>query len=352
MARRQLNINEKTWIVKHMYRLEYPINVQRLWSKEINNNPPDRKTIRSLMNKFEQTGSVLNIDLPGRPVSVTTQATKDEISSILENEPRTSTRQMSTDLNISRTSVRRIYKSMGFKPYIPRLVHELNEDDFDRRIEYCETFLSLLENEPNLIHRVIWSDEAVFKLNGHINRHNSVYWATQNPNVTIEHTMQTEGLIVWAGIWSEGVIGPYFFDDTVTGQSYIKMLNDYFYPLFHDLPDNESFFFMHDGAPAHYASNVRDWLDENFPGRWIGRRGALDWPARSPDLTPADYFLWGYLKDIVYQNKRRTLSSLKQSIISAFSTIDSDLCKKVCDSVPERLQKCIDVNGHQFEHLN
>ncbi|CAF4179297.1 unnamed protein product, partial [Rotaria magnacalcarata] len=92
------------------------------------------------------------------------------------------------------------------------------------------------------------------------------------------------------------------------------MLNDYFYPLFHDLPDSESFFFMHDGAPAHYASNVRDWLDENFPGRWIGRRGALDWPARSPDLTPADYFLWVYLKDIVYQNKRRTLSSLKQSI--------------------------------------
>ncbi len=165
MARRQLSVNERTWIVKHMYRLEYPINVQRLWSKEINNNPPDRKTITSLMNKFEQTGSVLNIDSPGRPVSVTNQTTKDEVSSILEEKPVTSTRQMSSTLNISRSSVRRIYKSMGFKPYIPRLVQELNEDDFDRRIGYCETFLSLLENEPDLIHRVIWSDKAIFKLN-------------------------------------------------------------------------------------------------------------------------------------------------------------------------------------------
>ena len=56
MARRQLDVKEKIWIVKHMYRLEYPINVQRLWSKEINNNPPHRDTIRLLMKKFEETG--------------------------------------------------------------------------------------------------------------------------------------------------------------------------------------------------------------------------------------------------------------------------------------------------------
>lgn len=243
MARRQLSVKERTWIIKHMYRLEYPVNVQRLWSKEMNGNPPDRKTITSLMNKFEETGSVSNIDSPGRPVSVTDQTTKDEVSSILEREPQTSPRQMSSNLNISRTSVRRIYKSLGFKPYIPRLVQELNEDDPDRRIEYCETFLSLLENEPDLVHRVIWSDEAVFKLNGHINRHNSVYWATENPNVTWEHAMQAEGLTVWAGIWSQGVIGPYFFNNTVTGESYLEMLNDYFYPAFCDLSGNKSIFY-------------------------------------------------------------------------------------------------------------
>jgi hypothetical protein len=56
---------------------------------KINNNPPHRNAIRLLMNKFEQTGSVLNIDPPGRPVSVADQATKDEISSILEEEPQT-----------------------------------------------------------------------------------------------------------------------------------------------------------------------------------------------------------------------------------------------------------------------
>lgn len=149
---------------------------------------------------------------------------------------------MSSQLSISRSSLQRVYKSLGYKPYIPRLVHELNEDDFDRRVEYCETFLSLLQNEPDLIYRVMWSDEAIFKLNGHINRHNSTYWATENPNVTWEHTMQAAGFTVWTCIWSEGVIGPYFFEDTVTAQSYLTMLNNYFYPVYRDLSDNESIF--------------------------------------------------------------------------------------------------------------
>jgi hypothetical protein len=200
MARRQLTVTEKTWVVKQMYRLEYPVNVQRLWSREMNNNPPDQKTIRSLMNKFKQTGSVLSIDPPGRPVSVTDETTEEEVSSIFEKEPQTSIRRMSFQLGISRSSIQRVYKSLGYKSYIPRLIHELNEDDFDRRVEYCETFLSLLQKEPDLICRVIWSDEAIFRLNGHVDRHNSVYWATENPNVTVEHTMRAAGLTMWAGI--------------------------------------------------------------------------------------------------------------------------------------------------------
>lgn len=89
---------------------------------------------------------------------------------------------------------------MDYRSYIPRLIHEHNEDDFDRRLEYYETCLSLLQSEPDLIYHVIWSNETIFKLNGHINSHNSIYWATQKPNVTREQTMQAEGLTVWCGL--------------------------------------------------------------------------------------------------------------------------------------------------------
>lgn len=46
-----------------------------------------------------------------------------------------------------------------------------------------------------------------------------------------------------------------------------------------------------DGAPSHYALHVREYLVTMFPKRWIGRRGFVEWPARSLDLTPLDFFV-------------------------------------------------------------
>ena len=53
----------------------------------------------------------------------------------------------------------------------------------------------------------------------------------------------------------------------------------------------KSLYLQHDGATPHYAVIVREWLEEKFPGRWIGRHEPLDWPPHSPDLTPCDFFL-------------------------------------------------------------
>jgi hypothetical protein len=62
---------------------------------------------------------------------------------------------------------------------------------------------------------------------------------------------------------------------------------------------SDTIFFQQDGAPCHYASNVRRLLNDVFPGKWIGRAGPIAWPRRSPDLTPMDYFLRGQVKTVV-----------------------------------------------------
>ena len=51
--------------------------------------------------------------------------------------------------------------------------------------------------------------------------------------------------------------------------------------------------FQQDGAPPHWGSDVRRFLDAAFLNRWIGRDGPTPWPPRSPDITPLDFFLWG-----------------------------------------------------------
>ncbi|ENN79947.1 hypothetical protein D910_04694 [Dendroctonus ponderosae] len=59
-------------------------------------------------------------------------------------------------------------------------------------------------------------------------------------------------------------------------------------------------FFQHDGAPSQFGQPVRNWLNQHFPSRWIGRGGTLNCPARSPDLNSLDYYLWRNMSNIIY----------------------------------------------------
>ena len=72
-----------------------------------------------------------------------------------------------------------------------------------------------------------------------------------------------------------------------------KVLMQTVFPYVWKNDDDDSFIFQEDGAPAHYANVVRNALNERLTNRWIGRRGTIEWPAHSPDLTPLDFFLWG-----------------------------------------------------------
>ena len=74
------------------------------------------------------------------------------------------------------------------------------------------------------------------------------------------------------------------------------------------------------------------------------------WPPRSPDLTPADFFLWGLLKGKVYKNTPRTIEQLKDAIRKEIQAVNADTLGKVFQNLEKRIQGCLDVEGDQFEH--
>ena len=63
-----------------------------------------------------------------------------------------------------------------------------------------------------------------------------------------------------------------------------------------------------------WGLRVRPLLNENFPNRWIGRDEPHAWPPRSPDLTPLDFLLWGYVRDRVYATPVRDINHLREKI--------------------------------------
>jgi hypothetical protein len=160
-------------------------------------------------------------------------------------------------------------------------------------------------------------------------------------------------VIVWAEIWSNGVVGPFLFEGNVTAKTYLQMLVNNIVSQLQEHSAFPSMIWQQDGVPPHYGKIVRDYLDDTFV-RWIGRRGTVKWPPRSPDLTPCDFSLWGIIKDRVYVLNPRDINHLKVLIKEEFTSLNDNIesCQAICRSVPNRCQMCIDTEGKQFEHLH
>jgi len=88
-----------------------------------------------------------------------------------------------------------------------------------------------------------------------------------------------------------------FLKEILLRNSYPEMLQDLLLPQL--IEDSEDFIFQQDGAPPHWHNQVRQFLNETLPQRWIERTGPKgltlhSWLPRSPDMTPCDFFLWVY----------------------------------------------------------
>ena len=132
-------------------------------------------------------------------------------------------------------------------------------------------------------------------------------------------------VMVWCGIWGTRVIGPIFIEQNPNAQRYLEMLQGVVFSSV--LNEDGSFpsYFRQDGAPPHYGTIVRQWLDGQFPGHQIGRHGSVELPPRSPDLTPLDFYLWGHLKQLVHAEKIRNRHHLQQCTEEVCASISVEI---------------------------
>lgn len=346
---------QKAFCVLEFAKTDAIVTVQRAFRTEFGIDPPHRESIRRWVTQFKETGCLCKGKSPGRPRVSEEQVEK--IHDAFEGSPRKSTRRASRELAIPQTTVWRVLKRrLHMKPYKLSLVQALTNNDKEMRRTFCESMLEMVEDDETLFSRLVFSDEATFHLCGTVNRHNVRIWGTNHPHETIEHQRDSPKVNVFCAVSQNKVYGPFFFEgNTVTGQTYLEMLQNW---LFASLQaDSNDFVFQQDGAPPHWHLGVRTYLNENVPQRWIGRRGAKDlalcaWPARSPDLTVCDFFLWGYVKDKVYVPPLpANIDDMKDRITAAINTVDRDILRRVWEEFSYRLDVVRAAGGGHIEHL-
>ena len=87
------------------------------------------------------------------------------------------------------------------------------------------------------------------------------------------------------------------------------------------------------GVTCHINGETIGLLREKFPGRVISRNVDYNWPPRSCDLTPLDFFHWGYVKDKVYADAPQLIQELKEKIRAVIDDIETQMYKNVMENL-------------------
>lgn len=109
-----------------------------------------------------------------------------------------------------------------FHPYKFQLVQQLNEDDNDRRLQFCKEMSKCLANNPNLFYNIYFFDKCFFSLNGMVNRHNWRYWSDSNPTLFREMRIQfSKKLNIWVEILGNHILLDHFSCQIILLAKYI-----------------------------------------------------------------------------------------------------------------------------------
>ncbi|GFX92191.1 uncharacterized protein TNCV_1741111 [Trichonephila clavipes] len=133
-----------------------------------------------------------------------------------------------------------------------------------------------------------------------------------------------------------GLVESFFKNDeghnvTVNGDRYRAMITNFFIPELNN-HDVQELWYQQDGATCHTVRATIDLLKETFGDRLISRFGHVNWPPRSCDLTPLDYFLWGYVKSLVYADKPQRPDRLEDNIWRVIADIRPEMLEKVIEN--------------------
>lgn len=314
-----------------------------------------QSVVRKIFNKFKTSGNVFNKYTNKRQKRVANDDTVLEVMlSAIEN-PKYSLRKRASLLRnpVGKDTVAKILKENRFRPYKPQFIHTLLPRDYERRYEFCYDIQGMLEDDRFMTRRIMFSDEATFSSNGTVTSQNCRWWSDENPHFTIkarnQYSFKTN---VWCGIYKNKILGPFFFRNTLNADRYLDFLQNELTDILDDLPiaERQQIWFQQDGAPCHNRHDVREYLDNIFNRRVIHRYSEIFWPARSPDLTPLDFFLWGFLKEKVYQQGPfRNVDHLERTIREMVHEINPEICRSVLRAFCKRTITCIEREGGYVE---
>jgi len=216
--------------------------VRTFYAKYGRNSVLTSSTVKRLIEKFREVGSVGDAKHTGRPKTSCSNVNVEAVIESVAENPRTPIRRSRQELQITRSSLQHILtKDLCLYAYKNQLVQQLKPNDHAQRREFVDWIIEHQQVDADFSSKVMFSDEPHFHLDGFVNRQNCCIWGSENLHVIVEKQMHPQRVTICYGFRAGGIIVPYFFENEVgqvvfvTGAQYRDMITQFFLPKLDDI---------------------------------------------------------------------------------------------------------------------
>lgn len=310
-------------------------------------NVPAVACIRRMILRFTTTLSCQRKSPPGAPP--TKQDDIDRVRAYFEQNDAAHIRDVVKDLGMSYGTVWRILRNkLKWKSYRPHMVQCLTAAHVQSRLSACNYWIQF---DEEWFENVIWTDEKWFVLQQAPNRQIDRHWAPMNPHQLIEcKKSRGEKCMAWTGIIDGKCLPVVWFEGSVNGEVYLKLLKDVLWPSIRAVATRKQYWFQQDGATCHVTRPCLDFLKSKFGDRILSRNTEHHWPPNSPDLSPMDFSFWSQAMLYINKNKPRTIAEMKTTVEEFTANLGEDAIRKMARHVRKRALACVASEGRHFEH--
>ena len=153
------------------------------------------------------------------------------MKNLFQHNTTISCRKNTLDLP-SATFNRIVREDLRWHPFKIFVRHELEDEDFERRLRYARWFCNECQN-PRFLYNVVVGDECSFGMNDEVSTQSVRMYAPRGQppffNFSVNYARDKDN--EWACICGNGaLLGPYFFDGNINGRAYLEMLNNFAFP--------------------------------------------------------------------------------------------------------------------------
>ena len=290
----------------------------------------------------------------GRPTTSRTNKNVERVREKVRSDRRLTVRMIADKLNMNSERVWRIItEDLGMRKVCVKVVPRLlNDGQKENCVQVCQDILKQLEITPDLLSRVVTSDESwIFKYDPLTKRQSLEWKSASSPRPKKARLFKSKikvMLIVFFDV--HGIVHLKFLPQgqTINQNVYKDILRRLMHSVREkrrELWETKSWLLHHDNAPAHNALSIQQFLAEN-------NIAVLEQPPYSPDLAPCDFFLFPKLKRVIKGTRFQDSKAITTAVTKKLRAIPMESFQKCIEAWRQRLEKCILAQGDYFEGDN